>query len=226
MSFSYQEKQSSSPLVDVVWRTEDQTDGIYIASADACWDMIFITSREGKTTVLLSGPCFKTTRVPYTAGNKNFGIKFSSCTVFTNIPVASMVNVTKSLPMPTENSFELQGITWKLPTYESVDQFVAELENRGLIKSDPIIKSVLEDKNAGISQRSVQRHFIKTIGMSPRRVKQIIAARTAVGLLLQGAQIAEVAYKLGYADQAHMTRMLKRFTDYTPLGNKIRNQKV
>jgi hypothetical protein len=42
MSFTHESKQSSSPYVEVLWRTEDQTAGVYVASPDACWDMIFI----------------------------------------------------------------------------------------------------------------------------------------------------------------------------------------
>ena len=44
------------------------------------------------------------------------------------------------------------------------------------------------------SSRSIQRHFAMTIGMSPRRVKQIMSARKAVELLLQGIPPVEVAY--------------------------------
>src|SRR5512145_2146851 len=110
MSFTYEAKQSSSPYVEVVWRTDDQTDGVYIASADACWDMIFITSKEGRTKVLLSGPSSKTTDVPYLAGNKNFGVRFNPGVIFTNIPAADMLNVTQALPMPTEETYILQGI--------------------------------------------------------------------------------------------------------------------
>src|SRR5262245_55621484 len=101
MSFTYEEKQSSSPYVDVIWHTEDQTDGVYIASADASWDMIFIRRKAGKPSALLSGPCSKTTRVPYSAGNKNIGMRFKPGVSFTDIPVCDMVNVTQPLPMPT-----------------------------------------------------------------------------------------------------------------------------
>ena len=97
MSFTYEEKRSSSPHVDIVWRTEDQTDGVYVASADACWDMVFIQNSAGKTKVLLSGPSSKTTQVPYSAGNKNFGVRFKPGVIFTNIPVTDMVDVTTSL---------------------------------------------------------------------------------------------------------------------------------
>ena len=35
MVFVYEEKQSQSLLVDFIWHTEDLTDGVYVASADA-----------------------------------------------------------------------------------------------------------------------------------------------------------------------------------------------
>ena len=226
MSFTYEEKRSSSPYVDVVWRTEDQTDGVYVASADACWDMIFIKNNEGKSTVLLSGPSSKITLVPYSAGNQNFGIQFKPGVSITNIPVTDMVDVTKALPMPTEDTFVLQGSTWKLPTYENIDKFLARLAEEGLLGIDPVVRDVLENKAVKMSARSIQRHFATTIGMSPRRVKQILSARKAVGLLLQGRPLAEVAYELGYADLPHMIRMLKRFTGFTPMGNKLRGERV
>ncbi len=226
MSFTYEEKQSSSPYVDVVWHTEDQTDGVYTASADACWDMIFIKNKEGKSRVLLSGPSSKTTLVPYSAGNKNFGIRFNPGIIFTNIPVTDMVDVTKALPMPSEDTFVLQGITWKLPTYENIDEFLARLAEDGLLRIDPVVRDILENKTVKMSARSIQRHFAMTIGMSPRRVKQIVSARKAVGLVLQGIPLAEVAYQLGYADLPHMIRMLKRFTGFTPMGNKRRGEQV
>lgn len=226
MSFTYEAKQSSSPYVELVWHTEDQTDGEYVASADACWDMIFIKSKGGTSKALLSGPCFKTTLVPYSAGNKNFGIQFKPGVIFTDIHVADMINVTKALPMPTRNTFVLQGITWKLPTYKTVDRFLASMAENGLLSIDPVIMDVLKNKAVSMSVRSIQRHFATTIGMTPRRVKQITSARKAVGLLLQGRPLAEVSYELGYADLPHMTRMLKRFTGFTPLGNKLRGERV
>lgn len=226
MSFTYEEKLSSSPFVDVVWRTEDQTDGVYIASADACWDMIFIKSYEGKAKVLLSGPSSKTTRVPYSAGNKNFGIRFKAGVIFTNIPVADMVNVTEALPMLTEDTFVLEDVTWKLPTYENIDEFLARLAEGGFLSIDPVVRDILENKAVGMSARSIQRHFAMTVGLSPRLVRQITSARMAVELLLQGKPLADVAYELGYADLPHMIRMLKRFTGFTPMGNKVRGERV
>jgi hypothetical protein len=137
-----------------------------------------------------------------------------------------MVDVTKALPMPTEDTFVLQGVTWKSPTYESIDEFLARLGEDGCLSMDPVVRCVLENKAVKISARSIQRHFAMTIGMSPRRVKQIMSARKAVELLLQGEALADVVYELGYADLPHMIRMLKRFTGFTPMGNKVRGERV
>jgi AraC-like DNA-binding protein len=226
MSFTYEEKRSSSPYIDVVWRTEDQTDGVYIASADASWDMIFIQTKAGTRRVLLSGPCSKTTRVPYSAGNKNFGVRFKPGVIFTDLPVSGMLNVTKALPVRNKDTFMLKGITWNVPTYENVDEFLAALAEHGLLRMDPVVSDVLEGRAVNISTRSIQRHFAKTIGLSPRQVKQIESARKGVDLLLQGRPLVEVSYELGYADLPHMIRMLKRYTGFTPMGNKRRGQHV
>ena len=226
MTFSYEEKASACPYVDVVWRTEDQTDGVYVAAADASWDMVFIRDMEGGSKVLLSGPCSNITFVPYVAGNRNFGIRFKPGTIFTRLPVTGMVNVTKALPMPTEDTFVLQGISRKLPTYENIDEFLARLTEEGLLSIDSVVNDRLEGRVVNMSVRSIQRHFAMTIGFSPRRVQQIASARKAVGLLLQGMPLADVSYQLGYADLPHMIRMLKRFTGYTPLENKQRGEQV
>jgi hypothetical protein len=188
--------------------------------------MIFIKNKAGKSKILLCGPCFNTTLVPYSAGNKNFGIQFKPGVIFRGTPAADMINVTKPLPMPTEDTFVLQGITWKVPTYETIDEFLARMAEDGLLSIDPVVRDVLENKAVKMSVRSIQRHFATTVGMSPRRVRQIMSARKAVDLLLQGMPLAEVSYELGYADLPHMIRMLKRFTGFTPMGNKLRGERV
>ena len=226
MSITYEEKLSQSPLVDFVFQTEDLTDGVYVASADARWDMIFTKCPDGNKRVLLCGPSFETRQVPYSPGYKHVGICYKPWAIFTDVPIPAMLNETKLLPMVSPDTFVMQGKTWKMPTYENVDQFVAEQENQGFLKADPIIRDVLEDKPVDMSLRSVQRHFVKTIGMSPRRVRQINSARQAVKLLQQGNTLSEVAYELDYADLPHMTRMLRRFTGYTSNGNKYRGESV
>jgi AraC-like DNA-binding protein len=225
MSFEYEDKPSASRFVDIVWRTHDTSDGTYLASADACWDMIFITSAEG-TRVLLSGPSSKITPVPYKAGNRNFGIRFHRGSFLTHVPASAMVDTTIALPMPDAGSFELGGATWPLPTYETVDDFVGELERKGLLNDDPVVRAALLGDDPGTSKRSTQRRFANVTGLTANRIRQIVRARTAVEKLQAGEAILDVAFELGYADQAHMTRDLKRLTGYTPGQTQDRTEKI
>jgi AraC-type DNA-binding domain-containing proteins len=200
MAITYEEKLSQSPLVAFVFQTEDLIDGVYIASADARWDIIFSKCPDGNQRVLLCGPSFETRQVPCSPGYKPVGICYRPWAIFAGVPITTMLNETKLSPMLSPDTFIMQGKTWKMPTYENIDQFVAEQENRGLLEADPIIRDILENKPVDMSLRSVQRHFVKTIGMSPRRVRQINSARKAVQLLQQGNTLSEVAYELDYAD--------------------------
>jgi methylphosphotriester-DNA--protein-cysteine methyltransferase len=47
-------------------------------------------------------------------------------------------------------------------------------------------------------------------------LEQIERAQQAAALLEQGVSLLDVVYQVGYADQPHMTRSLKRFIGQTP----------
>jgi len=225
VSFDYEEKPSASRFVDVVWRTYDTSDGTYLAAADACWDMIFIRSAD-EMQVLLSGPSSKITPVPYKAGNRNFGIRFHRGSFLTHVPASAMVDTTIALPVVDGRIFLLAGVDWPMPTYETVDDFVAELERRSLLSDDPLVMAVLRGEDPGTSTRSVQRHVSHVTGLTAKRIRQIVRARTAAEMLRSGVSILDVTHELGYADQAHLTRDLKRLTGYTPGQTKQRDESI
>jgi len=225
VTFEYEEKQSSSRFVDVIWRTHDTSDGTYLAAADACWDMIFIRSAT-ETRALLSGPSSKITPVPYQAGNRNVGIRFVRGTFLTHVPATVMVDTTVALPMDERGHFLLAGHAWPVPTYESVDEFIAGLEQRGLLSDDPLVLAALHGNSPTASTRSVQRRFLQVTGLTANRIRQIVRARSAVAMLQDGQSILDVTHELGYADQAHMTRELKRLTGYTPGQTRERDEPI
>ena len=220
MSFEYEERQSASRFVDVIWRTHDTSDGTYLAAADACWDMVFIRSAEGNRA-LLSGPSSKITPVPYRAGNWNVGIRFHRGSFLTHVPTTAMVDTTETLPMPTGESFLLAGDEWPMPTYESADDFVAEL-----VGDDPVVMAALRGDDPGLNRRSVQRHVSRVTGLRANQIRQIVRARSASERLQRGESILDVAHDLGYADQAHLTRDLRRMTGFTPGQTKDRDEPI
>lgn len=215
MSFIYEEKPSRSQFVEVTWRTEDKTDGVYMAPADGCWDLIFIT-QDDKTRVLFSGPTTRPTPVGYRAGNKNLGIRFRPGTFMTQASALAMRNVVDILPMQGERQFLLFDHTFTIPTYETADDLVAELEHLGFLGHDHVVSTVLSKRDPRMTDRSVQRHFMQATGLSAKSHRRIEQAQRAVDLLRNGHIPIEAAHEAGYADQAHMTRALKELTGHTP----------
>lgn len=227
MSFLYEERTSTSVFVDVVWHTRDTSDGTYLASADARWDMIFTVAGDGHR-VLLSGPSTQPTPVPYTAGNRNVGIRFAPGAYFTHVPADAMRDRTERLAMPSPGLFLLAGAAWPFPGTDDalVDALVESFAQAGLLEHDDVVEAALDGDPVPLSTRTVERHFTHATGMSPREVRRIGRARDAVARLQRGDPIADVAHQLGYADQSHLTRELKRLTGYTPGQSQGRGEPV
>lgn len=75
---------------------------------------------------------------------------------------------------------------------------------------------------AGISARSLRRHFQEAVGLSPKRFARIqrmqhaLRLADAAALRREWAGWADVALAAGYADQAHMIRDFKDLTGLAP----------
>lgn len=215
MSFTYEEKESDSKFVDAIWRTCDQADGVYTAPADGRWDLIFITSGN-RTKVILSSPTSRPTQVAYQAGNKNFGIRFHPSTFMSHVSTPDTINKLYSSYV-TDDIFFLFGNKWPLPTYETVEDFIKGLEKAQLLGQDDIVRMILDGETPTITKRSVQRHFKRSTGLSKQYHSSIKQAEQALRLLeTTQMPIIEIAHLVEYADQAHMTRSLKRFIGLTP----------
>ena len=165
--------------------------------------------------------------VPYRAGNLNVGIRFVRGSFLTHVPASVMVDTTISLPLAEDGSFVMAGRTWPVPEYETADAFLAALEREELLSDDPLVLAVLAGQRpATTSTRSVQRRFSTVTGLTANRIRQIVRARTAAEMLQRGVSILDVTHELGYADQAHLTRDLKRLTGYTPRQTKHRGEPI
>jgi methylphosphotriester-DNA--protein-cysteine methyltransferase len=62
----------------------------------------------------------------------------------------------------------------------------------------------------------VERRILRSTGLTRTAIKQIERAHAAVQLLDHGVPILDTVAQAGYADQAHLTRSLKRFIGQTP----------
>ena len=67
-------------------------------------------------------------------------------------------------------------------------------------------------------RRSLERKFLKHVGVSPKQLGKVIRLQSALKMMLQNeeTQLTNIAYESDYFDQAHFTKDFKEFTGINP----------
>ncbi|MCD0442011.1 AraC family transcriptional regulator [Glycomyces sp. A-F 0318] len=73
-------------------------------------------------------------------------------------------------------------------------------------------------RELGFSERQLRRRVIAAVGYGPKVLEQILRFRRAVSLAGADPDWARVAAEQGYADQAHLSRQVRRWSGRTPTG--------
>lgn len=215
MIFTFDERPSASPFVERIWHARSERTGTFISLAMSHWEMV-VTKRNGRTMLTVRGPATKPTPLRCFADGEWIGIQFKLGTVMPHLPARTLVDEGVNLPEAGRRSFLLQGSAWQFPDFENADTFVDRLVRCGLLMREPVVDAALHGRLKDLSVRTVQRHFLRTTGLTHGTVRQIERARYATTLLQQGRSICDAVYEAGYFDQAHLTRSLKRFIGQTP----------
>jgi hypothetical protein len=216
MLFNFKERLSDSPFVERIWHSYTERTGPFLSIATSHWEMV-VSKYHGHTVVTVRGPETKITPFDVTfTGGEYFGIIFKHGTVLPYLPVDAIVDGDVDLPDASSKSFWLNGFAWQFPTYENADTFVDRLVREGLLVRDPIVQSTLRGEPQELSPRSIQRRFVQATGLTQGVLRQIDRARQATILLQEGVSILDTVDRIGYADQAHLTRSLKYFIGKTP----------
>ena len=216
MSFSFDYRQSESPLIETIWHTRSgKTGEPFISSAEYNLEMV-ITKQEGKTTFTVRGPDTIAKLAPVPEDAEFFGIVFKVGTFMPHLPTKLLVNADINLPEASQQSVWLKSSAWQLPTFDNADTFIKRLVHDDILVHDPLIHDILQDHPLDLSLRTIQRRFLQATGITQGTMLQIQRAKYATELLQQGTPILDTSYLAGYADQPHLTRSLKRFMGQTP----------
>ena len=213
--FQLEERDADSPLIDAVWRTSSAPHQSFISIAAAHWQIV-VWSQAGETHLTVRGPETKATAVPIPANAEFIGVRFRLGAFMPDLPVLSLVDRDLTFPRSVGNSFRFNGSTFECPTYDNIDAFVTKLAREGLLISDPVVSDVLRGREPDLCRRSIERRVRRATGLTLGAIRQIERAKKAAELLDRGATILDVVMRAGYADQAHLTRSLKRFMGQTP----------
>ena len=215
IKFTFEERSADSPFVETIWRTQSERAGTFTSAAVSQWEMV-VAHYQGETSLTVRGPETEAMVALCPAGTEFFGIQFKLGTFMPHLPVSNLVNNGLTLPEAARKSFWLYSNAWQLPNYENVENFVDRMVRDGLLVYEPIVAAVLQNQGQELSLRSIQRRFLRATGLTHGTVQQIERARQAAKLLAQGVSILDTVDLVGYADQPHLTRSLKRFMGQTP----------
>jgi AraC-like DNA-binding protein len=215
MSIVFNELPSESPLVEMIWHSK--SDGVtpFTSQAINHWEIVF-WSHEGKSYIAVRGPETKATPAFSQEGAEYLGIQFKLGAYLPHLPTIERVDGEILLPEASNKSVWLGGSAWQIPNVDDMDVFVKRLERQGLLQRDPVVQAVLHNQPQELSPRTIRRHFLHAVGLTPKTFQQIERARKASHLLEQGLPIADVVFQTGYTDQAHLTKSLKHFVGKTP----------
>jgi AraC-like DNA-binding protein len=76
----------------------------------------------------------------------------------------------------------------------------------------------------GMTERSLHRALLRWSGLAPKPMARILRMQRTIAAIRAGrVPLALIAQRMGYADQAHMTRELRALTGLAPSAFAVRN---
>lgn len=223
MLLSFDDRESASPYLARVWRSHSHEAGQFLSMAEGNIELV-VTRLPDFVAVTLKGPVTRAMMVECPADGEWLGIRFSLGTHFPQLTTSALLDHQDfNLPVLRGSHFWLSGLSWEIPTFDNAEELVARLATAGIIMREHSVDAVAIGDAVWMSQRSVQRRFLRTTGMTFSGFQQITRARHAAALLTDGRSILDATYEAGYFDQAHMTRAVKQLIGVTP-GKLLRDQ--
>ena len=214
MPIESEHRESDSPYVARVWRGRASGTGSLTSVATSNWELVF-WEHDGAMCAAVRGPETTASAAELDGESASFGIVFAHGTSMPHLPVARLVDGEVESPHADGRVFVLRGEEWPVPDFDSAEDFVQKLVRAGVLARDPLVDDVVWGGIAKVGSRSVQRRVSTATGLTQGAIRQIDRARHAAILLGEGVPALDVVHRLGYYDQPHLARSLKRFIGRT-----------
>jgi len=132
-------------------------------------------------------------------------------------PVRPSVLLDRGITLPdvTRRSFRLDGDRWEMPGADDAEALVGRLVRHGAVVRDPIVADTLRGVPPALTSRTLERRFRAATGLTQGGVRQIQRVRTAAVRLASADAASDVAGRLGYYDEPHLARALRRYVGRT-----------
>ena len=203
---------------------------------DGCVDIVFVNSNAPEVV----GPWTEPFLVEFAAGTTICGVRLRPGCASSVLGVPAVELLNRAVPLSTlwgrARSAELVSVAERPTLFERKAALSETLINRlGTIVpfDEAVVASIgwlghhhhgpvsrLSDW-LGISNRQLHRRFVEAVGYGPKTFQSILRFQRLLYLSHKGhagagGTFAELAVDVGYADQAHMTREVRRFAGCSP----------
>jgi AraC-like DNA-binding protein len=187
-------------MLHVRWTHRVEMGGTTLVYPDGCRDLLSITGPDGGTHLLLTDWDDGPRRVDLVAGTCFTGYRLRPGVLIDAGALCALAGREGDL-----DGF-VAGMAVADPELDQIVEALARTPDKGAAIS----------RQAGVSQRTLQRHFRDRGLPSPDFWRLLGRARRAALLLTTDRGLADIALDLGYSDQAHMTREMVRWFGRTP----------
>lgn len=209
------DRLSDSPYLEMVSEGYTLSAGSTIRPSEIHWHMV-ILKICGKPQLLVVGPLTSSGLVEWGEGGEILWIKLKLGTYFPHLPPRNFLDIETPLPGAGSNSFWLKGSAWEYPDFDNVETFIDRLVREEILVKDLLIDAALNNQLPQTPSRTVRHRFQYATGLSQSHIRQFERAQQAAALLEQGVSILDTVDRMGYFDQPHLTRSLRRFIGKTP----------
>ena len=223
MLISFEHRESDCPFIERVWRSRSVQRGAFYSMAEPNIEIV-VARVEGQEQVILRGPVTRASMVECPPDGEWLGIRLRVGTHLTELATAQLTDH-RSLELPGDGRgrFWFADRAWDVPSFETAECLVSQLAAAGLIAFESIVQRAFDGRTRGMTERSIQRRFVRATGLTQDALRQIERARRATLLLGAGTAALDVVYQMGFFDQPHLIRALRRWIGPTP-GSLLRGE--
>lgn len=219
-------------VVECYWSARGKSMNAWTVYPDACMDIIF---NFGDQTSEVVGNMFTPIQAQFEGYSDILGIRFRAGGMarVLNVPLAEFNDTSASLDTVYSSGPEI-GKLQPLSLNERVSALDRWLLKRIIFSNNKpqpweyCLNAIVArqgnlnvydlSKEAGISQKQLERKFIEKVGPTPKQFAQLLKFRKLKDYLLErkGESLMTIAFDFGFTDHAHLTRFFKKFADITP----------
>jgi len=214
---------------------------------DACADIVWITGRR----LLVAGPSTGPVVSTIPRGGSAVGVRFrvGAAGSALGVPARELLDGYADLEavwgdagaalaarlaaaptLATAVAILTAAVERRLPPPEAIDP-VVRAAAVGAARPRTPVEAL--GAGLGIGERQLRRRFDDAVGYGPKTLQRVLRFQRFLALAEAeraagdpDPDLARLAFAAGYADQAHLTRDLKRLTGYTPGRTKERDEAI